>query len=526
MVSWGDAESGEANPGEMRNADTRTLDTPAGRQEKLKLQRHFGRFDVLFFLVCAVVGLDTVGSVAKSGAQGFTWLLFLGVFFFVPYALLAAELGSTYTAEGGPYVWARLAFGRPVASISALLYWVSNPVWLGGTLTVTAITAIGTFFTPLQGISRYVVSLLFIWLTVLAAILSLRVGKWIPAIGAWTRLIVLPFFTFSVILYAARHGVHGFPAGDYAPTYATFIAVVPVLFFNYLGFELPSTAGDEMKAPERDVPFAVLRSAIGSLLLYGVPVLSILLVLPKREVTGLSGFLDAIKVVFTVYGGHVAANGTAVLTGAGKLLGAVTCIAFILALASSGVTWIMGADRAQAVAAFDGGAPRFMGRFSPRFGTPVVVNLISGFIATTVMVIATVLAHGDANRYFQAVLGLAISTTTISYLAIFPAFIRLRYSHPETPRPYRAPGGLPGAWICGTLSTGWALLATAGLLWPGIGVGWFGTAGKPDDSLPTGFTHLRLEYELTQIVPLVVLLAVGLLFYRLGRQTRREAAVH
>ncbi|MCA1595612.1 MAG: APC family permease, partial [Chloroflexi bacterium] len=428
----------------------------------------------------------------------------------------------TYTAEGGPYVWARLAFGRPVASVSALLYWVSNPVWLGGTLTVTAVTAIGTFFTPLQGASRYAASLLFIWLTVLAAVLSLRVGKWIPAIGAWTRLIVLPFFTFSVIFYAARHGVHGFPAREFAPTYAAFIAVVPVLFFNYLGFELPSTAGEEMKSPERDVPFAVLRSAIGSLLLYGVPVLSILLVLPEQEVTGLSGFLDAIKVVFTVYGGHVAAGGKAVLTGAGSLMGGVTCIAFILALASSGVTWIMGADRAQAVAALDGGAPRFMGTFSRRFGTPIAVNVISGCIATAVMVIATTLAHGDSNRYFQAVLGLAISTTTISYLAIFPAFIRLRYIDPQTPRPYRAPGGLPGVWVCGSLSTVWALLATAGLLWPGIGVGWFGTKGNPDDSLPTGFSHLRAQYELTQVVPLVLLLGVGLLFYRIGRKTREE----
>ena len=47
-------------------------------------------------------------------------------------------------------------------------------------------------------------------------------------------------------------------ARRFSPTYAVFIAAVPVLFFNYVGFELPSTAGEEMKNPQRDVPFTIL----------------------------------------------------------------------------------------------------------------------------------------------------------------------------------------------------------------------------------------------------------------------------
>ena len=58
---------------------------------------------------------------------------------------------------------------------------------------------------------------------------------------------------------------------------------MPVLFFNYVGFELPNAAGDEMKNPQKDVPFTVLRSAIGVVLLYGVPILAILLVLPAGQ---------------------------------------------------------------------------------------------------------------------------------------------------------------------------------------------------------------------------------------------------
>ena len=89
-------------------------------------------------------------------------------------------------------------------------------------------------------------------------------------------------------------------------------------------------------------------------------------------------------------------------------------------------------------------------------------------------------------------------------------------------RPYRVPGGHIGAWVCGGLTTVWALLATVGLIWPGFGIGWFGTAGRADDALPGGFAHQRLAYELIQNVPLALFVLLGLLFYRLGRPTRQE----
>ena len=132
---------------------------------------------------------------------------------------------------------------------------------------------------------------------------------------------------------------------------------------------------------------------------------------------------------------------------------------------------------------------------------------------------------GNANRYFAAVLGLTISTTTISYLFIFPALIKLRRSRPEVERPYRVPWGTAGAWLCSVVPTFWALLATVALIWPGFGVGWFGTSGNPNDDLALlSFSHERLAYELSQIVPLAVIIIVGVIFYALGRRTRQDVA--
>src|SRR4029077_15794702 len=106
--------------------------TATALREKSKLRRHFRRFDMFFYLICTVVTIDTIGAVASNGAQGFTWLIFLGVFFFLPYALSVADLGSAFPQEGGPYVWSRLAFGRPLAAINSVIYWISNPIWIGG----------------------------------------------------------------------------------------------------------------------------------------------------------------------------------------------------------------------------------------------------------------------------------------------------------------------------------------------------------------------------------------------------------
>src|ERR1700761_1681717 len=154
----------------MAITETRTA---AAATESAKLQRHFGRFDILFFLVCTIVGVDTIASIAGAGGEAFTWTLIYAVIFFVPQALLFAELGSAFPQEGGPYLWTRLAFGRLAGAVNNFLYWVTNPVWIGGSLAASCVGAIQVFFNasnPLSTTMTYVVSLVFVWLTIVAAI--------------------------------------------------------------------------------------------------------------------------------------------------------------------------------------------------------------------------------------------------------------------------------------------------------------------------------------------------------------------
>ena len=493
--------------------------TEAAEAESRKLRRHFGRFDILFFLICTIVGVDTIASVASSGGEAFTWMIVFAVVFFVPQALLFAELGTAFPQEGGPYMWTRLAFGHLAGAINNFLYWVTNPVWLGGTLAFSAITAIQVFFHGGNNFSTpwfFVITLIFIWVSVLAAIMSLSQGKWLPTAGAFARFILLGFFTIAVIVYATKHGVHGLTAGNFKPTSAGFVALVAVLLFNYVGFELPNSAGEEMTNPKRDVPFGIARSTVASFLLYAIPVLGILIVLPISQVTNFGGFVDAIQQVFTVFGGSVGKGGAVTLTGAGAVLGDLSAILFIICVLTSGVTWIMGSDRALAVSGYDGAAPRFLGVINAKYGTPVRVNIFSGIVSTIVLILAHQLTSGNAAKFFGAVLGVTISTTLVSYLLIYPALWKLRRSHPEVARPFKMPWYQPLTVILMVL----LIITIIELFAPGAGMSWFSS-----DFAPEGWTHAeRFSYLLTEVVPVLIFVVIGVLFWVSGKKTRDEIA--
>ena len=88
----------------------------AAAAERGKLRRVLGRMDTVFFLISAMVVVDTIGAIAVGGGETFTWLVVLFVTFFIPSALASAQLGAALPEEGGAYVWVRRAFGRAGSS--------------------------------------------------------------------------------------------------------------------------------------------------------------------------------------------------------------------------------------------------------------------------------------------------------------------------------------------------------------------------------------------------------------------------
>src|SRR6201992_1065006 len=101
-------------------------------EQKAHLVKTLGRFDMIFFTVAVIVGLDLIGQAASNGYEAFTWTLVLVALLLVPYGLVMAEVGSAFTAEGGPYEWVKLTMGRFWAGMNTMFYWVTNPLWIGG----------------------------------------------------------------------------------------------------------------------------------------------------------------------------------------------------------------------------------------------------------------------------------------------------------------------------------------------------------------------------------------------------------
>ena len=368
--------------------------TTMALEEKAKLVKSLRRMDMILFSVCALVGVDTLGTVAGYGAEAFTWLLVLAVLFLFPYALLMAELGSTFRQEGGPYEWMKMSFGRLTAGIGAVLYWVTNPLWVGGSLAFVATAAWGTLLHPIgtQTFGDYLFKLLFIWISITVAIMALRQGKWIPNLGAIARFILVAFFSLTVVIYGIKHGVHGYHASGFKPSTAGFMVAVAVLLFNYVGFELQNGAAEEMRNPQRDVPVSIVRSGILTVICYAIPIFGIFAVLPLNKIQGIDGFASAIQTTFSVYG------------GAANFLGDVFGLLFVLALVTSGAVWMIGSDRIQAVAAYDGAFLPWFGSFNAKLGTPVRVNVLSGVTATLFMFAAEQFSTGSNAATFTVVL--------------------------------------------------------------------------------------------------------------------------
>ena len=501
----------------MASSSIREVTSSATLEEKKKLRKEFNYFDMIFYTVSALIGLDTLGAFSANGEQALTWLLIAAVTFLLPYGLLTAELGSTFTQEGGMYEWCKLAGGRFFAAMGSMLYWISNPLWVGGSLAVGAIAAIKLLWfgslnfrfggsTVSDAIIEMVIALAFIWGTTWCAIMSLRFGKWLSVFGSYVKLALLAVFVILSLVFVISgqsKGVNLNPANLVPSNFGLIVSVIlPIIIFQFVGFELQNGAGEEMHNPQRDVPRSIIRSGIIAVVAYAGFLLFILLALPKSQLTNVGSFVSAYQSVGSVLGPIAIPFGWLV------------ALALVLSYASSGGTWIIGADRTYAISALDRTAPKLLGRFSGRYGTPIAVNTMSGIVATIAMAGAILISEfssgGSLSSLFAVVIGFTISTTTLSYLFIFPTYLILRYKYPNVHRPYTVPGGMVGAWIVTLFPLAYAAIGSYFILLPAT----ISVSGID-----------RNTYIVTQFAALGVIFLLAIVFYVWGQVEKRNQDV-
>jgi len=310
--------------------------------------------------------------------------------------------------------------------------------------------------------------------------------------------------------------MQGVAFSDFGLSFDGLILTIPIILFAFLGLENVSAASAEMRYAKRDLPYAVFRTTAFAMFIYSIPILAVLLVLPVNRVDGLAGFVDALKTVFTVYGGGIAADGTVTLSGAGVYFGGIAGVLIILTIFSTGVTWLMSTNRNLAMACFDGSGPRWLGHTNPRYGTPVRINNITGIIASAILILGYQLNEGDIAKYFGVAISFAVAASLLTYLGIFPAFWVLRDKFPEISRPYKVRAHRTVAiWLTLVVAFG-----ISQLLAPGLGDRWFG-----NDYLPAGWLGDQgRPYYLTQFGVLLVMIVIAAGFRALGRSRSQAIA--
>ncbi len=408
----------------------------AGQQSR-KLQRVLGGWDIILFTVSGVIGVDTVAYAAQTGYQIITWTLLSAVFYLLPYGLITAELSATYPKEGGLYFWVRRAYGPYIGSVVSFLYWISNPIWMGS-LAVTAVGTLSDAFSwrlsPLAGV---LLALAVIWLTTVIEVTYLRIAKWAVNVGAVIKfglLILLGIGAVAVVL--TRGSADPMTFAKFVPNFSTTLILMPVLIFNWVGFELQSNAAEEIQNPRRSIPRSILVSGIVAALGYSLGIFGVLVTTPANRLSAVTGLLGAFQGIF-----------------AGRLLIAMLAIAIAIGYVVSGTTWLIGVDRAFATSGWDASIPRFFGHFNTRFGTPDRVAVLSGLVPTALILVNYFTYQGAGlSATYNTMLNSAFVAALFPYLFMLPAALILRRREPSMERPYVVPGGQAGLWAAVILS--------------------------------------------------------------------------
>jgi amino acid transporter len=419
--------------------------------EAPRFDKVLGRTDLVLFSVSAILTIDTLASAASMGVTWFTWWGITMTLFFVPYGLITAELGAAWPGEGGLFIWVREALGPRWGSTAAWFYWINNAYWIPSVYMVFAGTFDAMFLKSGSTWVQAAIAIALTWLTVALGIVRLEVSKWIPNLGAVVKVLI--FLGLGVLgtgaVLLGRPAANDFSLAQFVPHWNNSLAYLPVLLYNTLGFELMSSAGDEMRDPQRDVPRVILLAGVVVSVVYTLGAIGILLAVPLKDLSLVTGTYDALLVLGKPWG--AAGSGIAFVLGLGFLY---ACVANI-------VTWSLGVNRVAAAAAADGVLPAALGRLHPRFNTPYLAFVIMGVISTVLLLGNAALAR-SASNVFWMIFKLSGLCFLISYLMVFPSFVILRRKRPDHPRPYRMPGGDSVAWVAAAVC--WVFIAGSCLL--------------------------------------------------------------
>ncbi|WEH36755.1 amino acid permease [Streptomyces sp. AM 4-1-1] len=338
----------------------------------------------IFLLPASVAPYGTISLVAFA-------VLTAGA---IALALVFGRLADRHPWTGGPYVYAREAFGDFAGFLAAWSYWITT--WVSNAALAVAAVGYLDVLVPVHGSTPRTV----------AAVL---VVQWLPAVTnlAGTRYVgavqlVSTVLKFVPLLLVAIGGLFFFDVANLGPFRATGDSAVgavsasaAILLFSYLGVESAAVSAGEVREPRRNVGRATVLGACGAAVIYLLGTLSVFGTVPHAALIGSTApFTQAVNAMFGGEWGGTAVAVAALVSMTGALNG-----------------WTLLSAQTPYAAARDGLFPRIFVR--KRRGVPTVGVLVTVTLASLLTVYNY--TAGTA-RVFEVLVLVTTFTATVPYL--------------------------------------------------------------------------------------------------------------
>lgn len=226
-----------------------------------KLVRGIGRWDLTAIIINTIIGAGIFGLPAKVHSLIGTWSLvaFAACAVIVGFIVIChAEVSSRFSSTGGPYLYAREAFGPLVGFEVGWLYWIVRVTTFAANCNLL-VTYLG-FFIPeaSQNAFRITIILLIVLMIFIVNLIGVKQSAWMTNIFTAGKLI--PLFIFVAIgIFFIQPANFAF---DAVPEYGAFSSAVLLLIYAFVGFEVGVVVGGETKDPQKSMPFALIAALI------------------------------------------------------------------------------------------------------------------------------------------------------------------------------------------------------------------------------------------------------------------------
>jgi len=202
------------------------------------------------------------------------------------------------------------------------------------------------------------------------------------------------------------------PQGDGKYGWSGIMRGAAMVFFAYIGFEATSTAAQECKTPQRDLPFGILVSLV---------ICTVLYLAMAAVLTGLVPYtlLDTAEPLVTAVAAHPELDWLRLIVEIGAMIG-LSSVILVMIIAQPRIFMIM---------ARDGMLPKVFAKVHPRHRTPHINTLITG---SMIALLAAVFP-------LDLLANLTSMGTLIAFSAVCAGVLILRYTLPDLPRTFRVP---------------------------------------------------------------------------------------